>query len=318
MLRIGNNKTDIRGNNRRNTVMESRWAIGILNTLPKSAKKLWITTVKNADRIHGWEAKSIPDDNAPVAEWVQYIVHNPRKLHVWDKQQSEYDKQELKQHTILRNQSFFVNRGRTDAPLPLSRERSNSACNHAAGIVEYSYTPEELRDVFPTPQEHVKSLLIPDRNNPTSTAVLLQNQDAPFISGASGTAEACIIDFHRGISDGRKYDRKDAETQILILAAVLITSGHHSLSEVILVAKFYGYFENVTDPRVDYKKFISGIKAVCEKNELHHENLETSSFRRNTTRAVLLGASLSILAVKALFANTSEAPSILSQPPRLI
>lgn len=141
------------------------------------------------------------------------------------------------------------------------RKRKGSLSNPDAGITDRVYRDAATRDFFATNVAHAKGTLEGKPDSDVYQSFL--DQGAPFIGGASGTMHGLVVgielDKQKRIDAGEEVDgdpeeKRKRETLIGVYMATLVAGGHHSVSECLIAAKGYGYFDDITHPLYDYPR----------------------------------------------------------------
>lgn len=147
------------------------------------------------------------------------------------------------------------------------RTRRDSFSNTNAGITDRLNTDDEARDFFSTKTVHAKGMLEGDTD--AEAYKKFQNQGAPFIGGASGTIQGLVMGLElqlkatpeQGDVQAKQQSKAQREKLIGVYTTALVAGGHHSVSECLIAAQKYGYFEGVTHPLDDYAKSMQELSA---------------------------------------------------------
>jgi len=279
---------DARGNQALNTQAESNWAIGALKNLDTDAESQTLITdelmrvyydrkklgflQKTASKGFetGFEeyfgkyerdkkAGQLKRVSQPKAEpkpqdLINLMLEDKYKFKdsvswVADRVAETSPGRELRANA--RGGAEFQERGRFEG-----RKRRNSFVGPHAGIADHVFRPEGAENFFTREVEHAKGMFEGKPNSPTYQKFL--SQGAPFIGGASGTIEGIALSWEAKEKlddlDGQEHEaeKKKREKTIGIHMATLLAGGHHSMSEMLIAAKKFGLFDEVTDPLTNY------------------------------------------------------------------
>jgi hypothetical protein len=252
---------DARGNDPMATRRESSWAAGFiqdppgnvlattldyLNGIPEQIGKKQITgATEFKQKLGGLGPK-------PTGlEFADFFANQDSRFkgmmdEVGNPLQNKFPELDAK----AREQPFFKNRGRNKSPLP--RERRLSMDSRHVGITTGADRTGDTKNVYSEDRYHAKGAFLARLDD--ETVKKFQKSGAPFIAGASGTLQFIALE----MENRKPFDQIDqAELQerekvLTMMSVQHVAAGHHSMSECLLAAKVYGYFDDVPDPLVDY------------------------------------------------------------------
>jgi hypothetical protein len=248
-------KLDVRGNDVEATQHESSWAVNLANNLSKENKALLQGHARSIAEMAGDEDLRLAlvnlPENSSGAELVEILVGNQVNFKGAVDQvggQIGHDNPGLKNRA--RKQRFFERRGRRVMEDDEMQRRQSFSDPHG-GITDSLHRTPSTRDIFSQPVGHAKGFIrgvAPD-DPEYETYKEFQDSGAPFIGGASGTMQFLSMMLEteeppRGLDEREKL--------LALHMAVLLTGGHHSMSECLLAVKCYGYFKDVPDPLENY------------------------------------------------------------------
>ncbi len=149
-----------------------------------------------------------------------------------------------------REQPFFKNRGRNKSPLP--RERRLSMDSRHVGITTGADRTGDTKNVYSADRYHAKGAFLARLDD--ETVKKFQKSGAPFIAGASGTLQFIALEMEnrKPFDQLEQAELQEREKVLTMMSVQHVAAGHHSMSECLLAAKVYGYFDDVPDPLIDY------------------------------------------------------------------
>ncbi len=248
---------DARGNDPAATKRESSWAVNVVSGAPDNDLQLQLQHA----RALAEQYKAYPTGKK-LKDALDLLPPNPTGIQITEllldrnggfKELMDFvgglvgnDHPDLKDKG--RKQTVFLDRGRKTA----ERTRAGSFSNPHGGITTGRDRSNSTADIFAAPVQHAKGALIGDQSSETYKK--FQESGAPFIGGASGTVQFIVMDLEskKPIDQLSNAERQQREKLIALNAARLVAGGHHSMSECIIAAQAYGYFDNIPDPLKDY------------------------------------------------------------------
>jgi len=269
---------DVRGNDVAATQRESRWAVQLWSHLSPAQCNLFVTqlhqmikSVRACEHQFNNITAGVGMDKAASAslfqgfrkagelEWhlKKWAKNGENSVALANRVQSSIKQTidllgtAMKYYTpglykALRHQPVFTDRGRQSIPGELRRRDSYE--NRHAGIADTENRRPSTENFFRHNITHAKSSSIRQRGS--QTAQRFQDSGTPFIAGASGTAQFIIhhMELPGPYSGATPQERQAREALLVMHAALMTLSGHHSVMESLIVGRNLGYFADLPDP----------------------------------------------------------------------
>ncbi|MES4614939.1 MAG: hypothetical protein ACTH8P_13905 [Ewingella sp.] len=269
-------KFDVRGNDVAATQRESRWAVHLWSNMSSSQTSLLVNHMHQMiGTLRSCESRfsefTAGMDKATVADLhrgLRKAGELERELKDWSRSGESsavlanrlqgsikqtidvlgsamnYYKPAVSQQ--IRSQSVFTDRGRQK--IRSDQVRSSSRENRHAGIVDTLNRRPSTENFFPQRINHAKSS---NERIPTSdTAKRFKVSGTPFIAGASGTGQFVIqhLEMSKPFAQCSSQEKQSREKILIMYAALMTLSGHHSVMETLMIGRKLGYLADLPDP----------------------------------------------------------------------
>lgn len=244
---------DIRGNARQYTLQESLWAKSALDKFNLSLISSWLQRLSlrymlesPSGHLHSRTyADYLSASKLPFELTLGYFkCLNEDIPNVTRHNIASYSPKEL--FLFMRSKSYFKQRGRTEMPEYVSRQRRNSYINNMSGIAAMETLGGDTSlKLYQTGNVlHAKNVYTRRGNSEYGADEFFRKRNIPFISGAAGglSYHLAVLFSSDGVND---FTKEQLEQIVLFIAVTNIYYGHHSLLECLIVAQSVFLFEDL-------------------------------------------------------------------------